>query len=141
VGSQAVAYKEQGYDFEEEVEHGEYITGTTGGTGDDGKPVEYVEGQEPDKIVIKRGAPLDHAMQALKVAKNSQDLGGIDLNQINVNREGKAVVVQFDPAQLNELMRDGFEGFMPVIINITPIQSPLPLLGVNPRKEEALIPL
>ncbi len=73
--------------------------------------------------------------QKLTVLK-SQDLGGIDLNQINVNREGKAVVVQFDPAQLNQLMQGGFEGFMPVIINITPIQSPLPLLGIDPRKEE-----
>ena len=66
----------------------------------------------------------------------SQNLGGIDLNQINVNREGKAVVVQFDPAQLDQLMQGGFEGFTPVIINITPIQSPFPLLGVGPAKEE-----
>lgn len=66
----------------------------------------------------------------------AKDLGGIDLNQINVNREGKAVVVQFDPAQLNQLMQGGFEGFMPVIINITPIQSPLPLLGIAPMREQ-----
>ena len=71
-------------------------------------------------------------------SKDNAQVGGIDLNQINVNREGRAVVVQFDPAQLNQLMQGGFEGFMPVIINITPIQSPLPLLGVNPRKEEPL---
>ncbi len=79
----------------------------------------------------------DSAMLGQKpTVLKSQDLGGIDLNQINVNREGKAVVVQFDPAQLNELMRDGFEGFMPVIINITPIQSPLPLLGIAPLREQ-----
>ena len=71
-------------------------------------------------------------------SKDNAQVGGIDLNQINVNREGRAVVVQFDPAQLNQLMQGGFEGFMPVIINITPIQSPLPLLGVNPRKDEPL---
>jgi len=53
------------------------------------------------------------------------------------NVTGKAVAVQFDPARLNELMQGGFEGFTPVIINITPIQNPLLLLGVNPpRKEE-----
>jgi len=36
-------------------------------------------------------------------------------------------------------MQGGFKGFTPVIINITPIQSPFPLLGVNSAKEpEAL---
>ena len=81
---------------------------------------------------------LDRAMANQAESKDNAQVGGIDLNQINVNREGRAVVVQFDPAQLNQLMQGGFEGFMPVIINITPIQSPLPLLGVNPRKEEPL---
>ncbi|MBF0571962.1 MAG: HAD hydrolase-like protein [Candidatus Omnitrophica bacterium] len=66
----------------------------------------------------------------------SAENGGIDLNQINVKRKGKTVNVQFDPAQLNELMQGGFEGFTPVIINITPIQSPLPLLG--PDKNRSL---
>ena len=57
--------------------------------------------------------------------------GGIDLNQIKVSRTGKTIV-QFDPAQLNELMQGDFEGFAPVIISITTIQSPLPLLGISP---------
>jgi glucose-6-phosphate isomerase len=64
--------------------------------------------------------------------------GGIDLNQINVLRNGKTVNVQFDPAQLNELMQGGFEGFTPVIINITHISSPFQLLGINPPKQEVL---
>ena len=64
--------------------------------------------------------------------------GGIDLNQINVKRNGKTVNVQFDPAQLNELMQEGFEGFTPVIINITHISSPFQLLGINPAKQEVL---
>jgi hypothetical protein len=65
--------------------------------------------------------------------------GGIDLNQINVLRNGKKVLVQFDPAQLNELMQGGFQGFTPVIINITRIQSPFQLLGLNPAKEPELL--
>jgi len=64
----------------------------------------------------------------------TDEKGGIDLNQINVHRTGKTVNVQFDPAQLNDLMQGGFEGFTPVITNITPIQSPLPLLGIGPAK-------
>ena len=71
-------------------------------------------------------------MAANKIHNQTAENGGIDLNQINVNRVGhNTVSVQFDPAQLNELMQGGFEGFTPVIINITPIQSPFPLLGVG----------
>jgi len=74
----------------------------------------------------------DSAMGAIK---REASPGGIDLNQINVLRNGKTVNVQFDPAQLNELMQGGFEGFAPVIINMTPISSPFQLLGINPAKQ------
>ena len=57
--------------------------------------------------------------------------GGIDLNQINIHRTGKIINVQFDPAQLNALIQGGFKGFTPVIINVTPIQNPLALMGVK----------
>lgn len=57
--------------------------------------------------------------------------GGIDLNQISVKRNGKVVNVKFDPAQLNALTQGGFEGFAPVIINITHISSPFQLLGIK----------
>jgi hypothetical protein len=36
-------------------------------------------------------------------------------------------------------MQGGFEGFTPVIINITPIQSPFALLGISSGKEEELL--
>jgi hypothetical protein len=65
----------------------------------------------------------------------AQPPGGIDLNQINVLRNGKTVNVQFDPVQLRQLEQGGFEGFTPVIINITHISSPFQLLGINPAKE------
>lgn len=57
--------------------------------------------------------------------------GGIDLNQINVLRNGKKVLVHFDPAQINQLQQDGFEGFTPVITGFQYIKSPFPLLGVK----------
>ena len=69
---------------------------------------------------------------------NPAENGGIDLNQINVLRHGKTVNVQFDPAQLNELMQGGFQGFTPVIINITHISSPFQLLGIAAPKQEIL---
>ena len=65
--------------------------------------------------------------------------GGIDLNQISVLRNGKKVNVQFDPDQLNELMKGGFNGFTPVIINMEQISSPYQLLGIkSPEKTELL---
>jgi hypothetical protein len=54
--------------------------------------------------------------------------GGIDLNVININRTGKVIEVKFDQAQLSEVLRNGFEGFSPVILSVTPIQS-LPRTG------------
>ncbi|MBI3617844.1 MAG: hypothetical protein HY210_06475 [Candidatus Omnitrophica bacterium] len=37
---------------------------------------------------------------------------------------------------MQELIDAGIDGFAPVIINITPLPSVLPLLGLEPRKEE-----
>jgi hypothetical protein len=72
----------------------------------------------------------DETMNAFKTEKSKT--GGIDLDQINVLRNGRKVLVQFDPAQLNQLEQGVFEGFTPVIINITRISSPFQLLGINP---------
>ncbi len=42
----------------------------------------------------------------------------------------------FDPAELQELIDLGIDGFAPVIINITPLPSVLPLLGLDPATKE-----
>lgn len=42
------------------------------------------------------------------------------------------VDIQFDPVQLQEIIDAGIDGFSPVIINITPLPSVLPLLGLDP---------
>ena len=84
----------------------------------------------------------DTAMLGLNWILNHDEAmtnGGIDLNQINVLRNGKTVNVKFDPAQLRALEQGGFEGFTPVIIDITPISSPFQLLGINPLKQEVLV--
>ena len=66
----------------------------------------------------------------------SDELGGIDMNSIGLERQGAGVDIRFDPAELQELIDAGIDGFAPVIINITPLPSVLPLLGLEPRKEE-----
>ncbi|MBF0521886.1 MAG: hypothetical protein HQL24_02400 [Candidatus Omnitrophica bacterium] len=57
------------------------------------------------------------------------NVGGVDLNAINIQRQGNVIHVQFDPAQINHLLEDEFEGFSPIIININPIQKSFLLLG------------
>ena len=93
-----------------------------------------IKEQEIEKLI-------DHARQtpAQQDKASLAEKGGIDLNQINVLRKGKTVNVQFDPAQLNELMQGGFQGFTPVIINITHISSPFQLLGINPAKQPEVL--
>ncbi|MBF0478822.1 MAG: hypothetical protein HQL26_05010 [Candidatus Omnitrophica bacterium] len=89
------------------------------------------------------GVKTDDAMTSAPSTKDRVGLtaqnGGIDLNQIAVKRNGKTFKVQFDPAQLNEIMQGGFDGFCPIIINITPIQSPFPLLGINVGKQKEIL--
>jgi hypothetical protein len=91
-------------------------------------PAEWQKFKRNDPAMLDQMPKSENIDAAMK--------GGIDLNQIEVNRTGKIIKMDFDPAQLNEFMKNGFEGFEPVIIKIAPIQSPLPLLGVGPRREE-----
>ncbi|NTV29377.1 MAG: hypothetical protein HGA80_04770 [Candidatus Omnitrophica bacterium] len=59
--------------------------------------------------------------------------GGIDLNAANMslNQQGQAMDMQFDPAVLEQFRRGDFTGIAPVILNIAPIQSLRPLLGMD----------
>jgi len=57
--------------------------------------------------------------------------GGIDLNQISVNRAGQGVNLQFDAAQISEITRPDFKGFRIIINSVTQIQNPLSLMGVH----------
>jgi phosphohistidine swiveling domain-containing protein len=68
-------------------------------------------------------------------------VGGIDLNEIGMERQGSGSQIYFDSEQLQEIIDAGVTGFAPVIINLTPIHSLLPLLGLEPddpadRREE-----
>lgn len=62
------------------------------------------------------------------------NVGGIDMNDIEVDRQGSGVDIQFDPVAIENLQN--IQGFTPVIINLTPITSVLPLLGLAPREED-----
>ncbi|MEW5894247.1 MAG: ankyrin repeat domain-containing protein [Candidatus Omnitrophota bacterium] len=62
--------------------------------------------------------------------------GGIDMNEINLNREakgkgGKAKEILFEMQGMEPLLNMDIQGFSPVIIDMVPINSVLPLLGLR----------
>lgn len=68
-----------------------------------------------------------------KDGKNLSDQaqqGGIDIQNIDVVHKGSAKI-KFNDQAIRDVLKNGFNGFTPVIINITPVASPLPLLGLN----------
>ena len=75
----------------------------------------------------------DAAMTHTKAASRK---GGIDLNAQNLNwhirKDGKGVEMAIDPAMLERIRREGIEGLTPVILNISPVVSIWPLVGLAP---------
>ena len=59
--------------------------------------------------------------------------GGIDFNakHLNLNENGEKVNFDFGTAGFENLQPDSINGLQPIIINITPLPSIYPLLGLN----------
>ena len=73
--------------------------------------------------------------------KNTLPTGGIDFNARNLQMDisGETIDIKFDPATIERFQSGNFSGVVPIIIQITSVQNPLALFGVNPAKEpEAL---
>ena len=49
---------------------------------------------------------------------------------LDIAKNGKGVEMNVNAAMLAQFRRDDFTGIMPIIINITPITSALPILGM-----------
>lgn len=90
---------------------------------DRGNPIGYVS----------VGVASDAAM--LGNTDQKRKVGGIDLNPANLNlqikRDGKGVPL---PIQFQDLQNINVNGFLPVIIKITPISNLPLLLGINPNQ-------
>ncbi|MBF0385326.1 MAG: hypothetical protein HQL27_05590, partial [Candidatus Omnitrophica bacterium] len=86
-----------------------------------------------ENIADKIGIDLDQILSERPDSAMVSNPGGIDMNEIHVNRQGAGVDIQFDPAMMQDILDRGVEGFVPVIINLTPINSVMPLLGLEPR--------
>ncbi len=111
--------------------------------------LETYEGNKPYvaaflDLVFNR-PPIDKKMfdpaEDVKGAVSKKDRfqqGGIDFNPASLNlkveRTGKGIRVQVDPAEIQRIKAEGVAGFTPVIINIVPVKSMLPALGLAPAE-------
>ncbi len=82
--------------------------------------------QEHDKAMLSSSS----------INEDKQDVGGIDLNDIEVERQGAGVNIQFAPDIIQPILDSGVDGFAPVIINLTPINNIMPFLGLEPQNQE-----
>ncbi len=57
--------------------------------------------------------------------------GGIDIQNIDLTHKNASARIQFNDDAIRAVFKNGFNGFTPVIINITPVASPLLFLGEN----------
>ena len=70
--------------------------------------------------------PIENTVRSMGEPSTS---GGIDIQNIDVNKTSTAKI-KFDDAALQRMFSDGFEGFTPVFIKMTPVENPLMILGV-----------
>jgi hypothetical protein len=96
---------------------------------------EYFKGQvilfNPN-LKLETQLPIDSAMNA-----SVENPGGIDLNPEKINMETRGEKIQFDmPESFRNMDPSTIEGFIPVIINITPVTSIPLLLGVTEEEKQ-----
>ena len=99
-----------------------------------------------DRIRAERKALRERIAQSLAgspgeasdKAALSNDVGGIDLNranmQMNINKEGAGVQMQFDRAMVERIKREGFDGLEFKIESIVPIANLPQLLGLSVKE-------
>jgi len=99
----------------------------------------YAESGQPTQatfqIIIEDAKGKAQAIKSLVKKVSSNNVGGIDMNSIGILKKGTPIMNEFDPAELQSIVKNGVDGFVPVIINFAPLPSVLPLLGLEPRKK------
>ena len=111
----------------------EIVATENGGT----QYVLHLPGGDPESSLI---FDLNNAFARVKRELDSAQsaTGGIDMNtsKMGMNVTGEKINIQLDNAMIDSFKRGDFTGVRPVILNVTPIQSVLPLLGLAPRRED-----
>ncbi|MBF0384512.1 MAG: Maf family protein [Candidatus Omnitrophica bacterium] len=83
-----------------------------------------------------KGSDKSESKKDEAMLTENKSVGGIDMNEINIKHSGNGAEIEFFPQGPGNIMLDNIEGFKPVIIHLTPIQSVLPILGLEEPKEE-----
>mgnify|MGYP001570756288 FL=1 len=102
------------------------------------KSIHVERGSDGRNWIVLNEVKIDAPTDDKALLSTSTPLGGIDMNKIDVNKQGPGVQIKFNEQQMQNLLNGNFGGFAPVIINIVPIPSFLPLLGLEPKREEEL---
>ncbi len=84
--------------------------------------------------IEEAGRRIKEEDSAMIINKNIK--GGIDLKtsdlKMNIEKQGKGIQMNLDPALLKQFQSANFTGVVPVIIKITPIIGAMSLLGIDP---------
>jgi len=88
--------------------------------------------------ILAVGIDLTDVASSPATTPVSQEYGGIDFNANNLNltEHGDKMQIKFSDIDIENLNPESINGILPVIINISPLPSILPLLGLEPRKDE-----
>ncbi|MEI8011833.1 MAG: hypothetical protein WCI27_05045, partial [Candidatus Omnitrophota bacterium] len=99
----------------------------------DGVPILEFDGGVLEGVA--KNMALHDAVEKSRLNEKPAVSGGIDINSNNmtldVAREGAGVAMTLDPAMVARFERGDFSGVVPVILKVTPISSPMLLLGMN----------
>ncbi|MEW5895690.1 MAG: hypothetical protein AB1650_08065 [Candidatus Omnitrophota bacterium] len=85
-------------------------------------------------LALAEKAGIDSAM--LVKNEDTKINGGIDMNEINFTMHGEKTGIRFNPRAMDGLADMDIDGLAPVIINVTPVQNILPLLGFDQKAIE-----
>ncbi len=87
--------------------------------------------EEVNAMIEQAGLGKEKAGEQKKDGDGAMTPGGIDLNAknmgMNVTRDGKGIAMKLDPAMIADFQRGDLTGVVPVILQIVPIQNPLPV--------------
>ena len=103
---------------------------------DDRSTVKTALSKISDNAMAADDGGIDHAQTADLKARGidsslEKDVGGIDMNNIEIDRAGTSNEIQFDVDAMQPLLDMNITGFAPIIIDIVPLPSIMPVLGLK----------
>ncbi|MFH0754522.1 MAG: hypothetical protein V2A70_08155, partial [Candidatus Omnitrophota bacterium] len=92
--------------------------------------VQYAQSMSGQNVFSFAGAGKLVSMLDASQKTGEDYLGGIDIKNIDVKKSGDSRIM-FNDQVIRNAVKDGFDGFIPFIHNITPVSDLSRLLGVN----------